>query len=203
MEESSVSNTNSLRDAQGRVKLLTSVGKGTRAVIFFLFIWRDVYLYELASNAASSFTRLCCTLPVATLLLLNVAGFVASFGSSGKKRLKAILNLDKLMEILLMIYAFARLTLFPAKGALREVYVGNLIHSIAFLVQAQACTRFSWDEKSAVPLASYHDAHRRSDELRWQQQQQMHTNMPYQRRQPQQFYPTPELSTRGDDDEYY
>lgn len=162
--------TNSVRDDQGRVKLLTSIGKSSRALVFFLFIWRDVYLYELASNASSALFRMLFTFPLALMFLLNLAGFVVSFGNSGKKRLKAILNLDKLVELLLMEYAFFRLTLLPSRTVSRDVYMGSLIHSVAFLVQAHGLTRFSWDESSAVPLANYHDAYQRTAAQHQQQQ---------------------------------
>jgi len=35
------------RDEEGRMKLLSSVSKGSRALIFFVLIWRDTYLFEM------------------------------------------------------------------------------------------------------------------------------------------------------------
>jgi hypothetical protein len=135
------------RDAEGRIKLMTGVSKGSRALIFFLLLWRDVHLYEVADSTLKGFTRLIVVTPLCVLFLANLAGVVASLtspGHSAKKRLKAILNLDKLVEAFLICYNFIRLTVWPSKYAPREVYIANTLHSVFFLLQSQAFTRVTW-----------------------------------------------------------
>ncbi len=129
------------------MKLLTSVSKGSRALIFFLLLWRDVHLYEVADTSLNGISRLIIVTPLCALFLANLAGVVASLtspGHSAKKRLKAILNLDKLVEAILICYNFIRLTVWPAKYVPREVFIANTLHSVFFLLQSQAFTRVTW-----------------------------------------------------------
>lgn len=129
------------------MKLITSVSKGSRSLIFFLLLWRDVHLYEVADTTLKGLTRLMVVTPLCALFLANLAGVVASVTSpshSAKKRLKAILNLDKLVEALLICYNFIRLTILPAQYIPREVYIANTLHSVFFLLQSQAFTRVTW-----------------------------------------------------------
>jgi len=145
------------RDEKGRMKLLTSVGKGSRALIFFVLMWRNIHLYEIADQTKTGVLRLLLVVPLTLLFVANLAGVVASLTSpshSAKKRLKAILNLDKLLEVLLLVFYFIRLTIAPAKYTPREIFISNTLHSVFFLLQCQAFTRLSWDE-SAVPVSSY------------------------------------------------
>jgi hypothetical protein len=77
----------------------------------------------------------------------NLAGVIASLTSPGhaaKKRLKAILNLDKLVEALMLIWYFIRLTIAPSKYVPREIFIANTLHSVFFLIQCQAFTRVNW-----------------------------------------------------------
>lgn len=148
----------SLRDEQGRVKLLTSVGKGSRAAIFFFLVLRDLHLYERAALVASAPRRLFFTVPLIFLFLANMVGVAVSMASPShvaRKRLKAILNLDKVVEVLLVLYAVVRLTIWPNKYAPREVYVGHIFHSAVFLLQCQAFTRLSWDDTAGQPMSTY------------------------------------------------
>lgn len=143
----SVEEVSSPRDAQGRMKLLTSVGKGSRALIFFILMWRDVHLYEVADQTYTGIFRLFTVIPLLLLFIGNLAGAVASVTSpshSAKKRLKAILNMNKLVEILIIVFNFGRLTLFPSQQTPREVYIANTLHSVFFIIQSQAFTRLTW-----------------------------------------------------------
>lgn len=145
---------NSARDEQGRVKLLTSVSKGSRALIFFILLWRNVHLYEVVDSTQKGLWKTICRTPVAMLFAANLAGLVASFTSpshSAKKRMKAILNLDKLLEALLILYSFIRLTVWPSKLVPREIFIANLMHSVFFILQCQTFTRLTWDENVAPP----------------------------------------------------
>lgn len=112
-----------------------------------MLLWRDVHLYEVADNALKGLSRLLIVTPLCILFMANLAGVVASLTSpsgSAKKRLKAILNLDKLVESLLIIYNFIRLTIWPSKFIPREMYIANTLHSVFFLLQSQAFTRVTW-----------------------------------------------------------
>jgi hypothetical protein len=135
------------RDAQGRMKLLASVSRGSRALIFFMIMWRDIHLFEVADQSLKGLRRLICVVPLILLFIGNLAGVVASFtspGHSSKKRMKAILNLDKLVEALLLVWYFFRLTIFPTKHVPREIFVAKTFHSVLFLFQLQAFTRVTW-----------------------------------------------------------
>jgi hypothetical protein len=137
----------SVRDAQGRVKLLTHVGRRSRALIFFVLMWRDVHLYEVADQTYKGLFRLVTVIPLFLLFISNLAGAVAAITSpshSAKKRLKAILNLDKLVEMLIIVFNFGRLTLFPSQYTPREIYIANTLHSVFFILQSQAFTRLTW-----------------------------------------------------------
>lgn len=135
------------RDAQGRMKLIASVSRGSRALIFFIIMWRDIHLFEVADQSLKGMTRLFSVVPLILLFIGNLAGVVASFTSpshSSKKRMKAILNLDKVVEALLLVWYFFRLTVFPTKHIPREIFVAKTLHSVLFLVQLQAFTRVTW-----------------------------------------------------------
>lgn len=137
----------SARDERGRLKLLTSVSKGSRALIFFILMWRDIHLYEVADQTFKGLGRLLTVVPLLMLFVANLAGAVASVTSpshSAKKRLKAILNLDKLVEALMILYSFGRLTIFPSKYTPREIFIANVLHSVFFILQSQAFTRLTW-----------------------------------------------------------
>lgn len=172
-------------DDRGRRKLLTSVGKGSRAAIFFFLMWRDVHLYESAVTAAtarSSISLMILTVPLIMLFLANMAGAVVSLTSpshAAKKRLKAILNLDKLVEVVVAIYAALRLTIWPGSNNSRfmprELHINSILHAAFFFLQCQAFTRLSWDENAAQPISSYAQAAaaaRTTTEEEQQQQQQ-------------------------------
>mmetsp|Transcript_441 Transcript_441/g.658 ORF Transcript_441/g.658 Transcript_441/m.658 type:complete len:304 (+) Transcript_441:107-1018(+) len=137
------------RGADGRFKLMASVSKGSRALIFFLLMWRDVHLYEVADQVFKGPGRLLTVIPLIVLFIANLAGCVASLTSpshSAKKRLKAILNLDKFVEVMIILFNFVRLTVAPSKYTPREVYIANTLHSVFFILQSQAFTKVSWDE---------------------------------------------------------
>ncbi|GAX16118.1 hypothetical protein FisN_3Hu401 [Fistulifera solaris] len=148
----------SMRDDQGRVKLLTSVGKGSRALIFFVLMLRDIHLYEVADASRKGLARLLCVTPLIALFLSNMVGAFASLASpthATKKRLKAILNLDKALEVVLMVFYLLRLTIFPPAHIPRETFIANIFHSVFFILQAQTYTRLSWDETAAPSINSY------------------------------------------------
>jgi hypothetical protein len=135
------------RDSQGRMKLMASVSKGSRSILFFILMWRDIHLFELADQAFQGTIRLLIVTPLILLFIGNLAGVVASFtqqGHASKKRMKAILNLDKLVEGILLVYYFIRLTVFTSKYVPREIYVAKTLHSVLFMIQLQAFTRVNW-----------------------------------------------------------
>lgn len=158
----------SARDEQGRMKLLTSVGKGSRALVFFLFLWRNVHLYEVADRIMKGPKRVLFVTPIIALFLGNMAGAVASITSpshSAKKRLKAILNLDKLLEIVLIAWYLLRLTVIPTKYTPREIYISSILHSVFFILQCQAFTKLSWDEAAAPNMNAYME----QQQTQWQE----------------------------------
>jgi hypothetical protein len=172
------------RDDHGRMKLLTTIGKGSRIFIFVLLLWRDFYFYERACNVTNLVLQYIARGVVAMLILGNGLGVLVSMSASSaatassagtggaggggshrqsKKRLKALLNVHKLVELVSAAWCFIRLfILVPSDGGgnsvavpPREHYIGGLFHSFFFLLQCQAFTKFSWDESGGRPLASY------------------------------------------------
>ena len=152
------------RDEQGRMKLMSSVSKGSRAFIFFILMWRDIYLFEVTDQSIKG--SLCKNIYrgfLTTVFLGNLAGVVTSVTSQGhgaKNRLKAILNLDKVIETALLIWNLGRVTLFPSKFIPREIFVAGILHSCFFLIQCQAFTRVAWDERVA-PVFEQKQHHQR------------------------------------------
>eukprot|EP00536_Pseudo-nitzschia_multiseries_P013806 jgi/Psemu1/245651/estExt_Genewise1.C_6170035 len=141
------------RDEQGRMKLLSSVSKGSRALIFFILMWRDIYLFDVTDQSIKGSLRKTIARGFLTTVFLgNLAGVVTSItsqGHSAKNRLKAILNLDKVVETTLLLWNLGRVTLFPSKYVEKEIFIAGILHSIMFLIQCQAFTRVNWDEKIA------------------------------------------------------
>jgi len=143
------------RDEDGKMKLLASVSRGSIAMFFFILMWRSVHHYELADGSfqnSAMIGRLIMVFPPVILFIANMAGCVGSIMSSGhlgKKRMKAILNLNKLMEITLMAYnVLCLLIRTPTKLIPREIYVGRILSNFLFLVQCQLFTKVSWNSGS-------------------------------------------------------
>jgi len=168
------------RDEQGRMKLLSSVSKGSRALIFFVLMWRDIYLFEVTDQSIKGSLRKMFTRAVLTTVFLgNLAGVVTSVtsqGHSAKNRLKAILNLDKLVETTLLLWNLGRVTLFPSRYVEREIFVAGILHSVFFLIQCQAFTRVTWDEKVAPGLNQQQQ--QQNSQQQQNNQQQGYSNQP-------------------------
>eukprot|EP00535_Pseudo-nitzschia_heimii_P004860 CAMPEP_0197186418 /NCGR_PEP_ID=MMETSP1423-20130617/13882_1 /TAXON_ID=476441 /ORGANISM="Pseudo-nitzschia heimii, Strain UNC1101" /LENGTH=325 /DNA_ID=CAMNT_0042637733 /DNA_START=72 /DNA_END=1049 /DNA_ORIENTATION=+ len=156
-----------VRDEQGRMKLMSSVSKGSRAFIFFILMWRDIYLFEVTDQSIKgSLYKNIYRGILTTVFLGNLAGVVTSLtsqGHSAKNRLKAILNLDKVIETALLVWNLGRVTLFPSKFIPREIFVAGILHSCFFLIQCQAFTRVAWDERVA-PVFQQKQHHQRRQE---------------------------------------
>lgn len=134
-------------DEDGRTKLLATVSRGSIAFFFFVLMWRSVHHYEMADASFKGVQRLLLVVPTVALFIGNMAGCVASITSpshGAKKRMKAILNLNKVVELLLFLYNVVRLTIFPSKFVQREIYVGRTLSNFIFMVQCQLFTRVTW-----------------------------------------------------------
>jgi hypothetical protein len=86
----------SVRDDQGRLKLLTGVSRGSRAIIFVCLVFRNLHLFEVADQALRGIARLLVVTPLIGLFVANLAGVVASFTApshSSKKRLKVCISM--------------------------------------------------------------------------------------------------------------
>jgi len=142
------------RDEEGRLKLLASVSRGSISVFFFVLMWRSVHHFELADQSfRKSAKRLFLVIPTMILFIGNMAGCVASISTrtlKAKKRMKAILNLNKLVELVLFLYNIIRLALLTNKFVPREIYVGRTLTNFMFLVQCQLFTRVTWDAAKAT-----------------------------------------------------
>lgn len=137
------------RDEDGRLKLLATASRGSISVFFFVLMWRSVHHFELADQTfKKSSKRLFLVIPTMILFIGNMAGCVASLSSrtlKAKKRMKAILNLNKLVELVLFLFNIIRLALSTNRLLPREIYVGKSLTNFMFIVQCQLFTRITWD----------------------------------------------------------
>ena len=139
------------------VSLLSSVSKGGRCMVFFFLMWRDIHLFEvvdqsIGKDGKGGALRALLVTPLVFLFVTNLGGALVSLStttstSATKRRLKAILKADMLVELILLLYYTIRLTIAPSKYISREVYVANIFHSIIFGLQCHAFTRVSWDDR--------------------------------------------------------
>lgn len=177
------------REENGRMKLIASVSRGSISFFFFVLMWRTVHHFEMADHAFKGTTRLIFVIPAILLFLGNMLGCVfsvTSYGnSSSKKRMKAILNLNKVVEVSLLIYNIIRLTIFPNKFVMREIYVGRTLSNFLFMVQCQLFTKVAWGvaQVRKEVVTSDFDSDSRyygaSDSRQQQQQQYYDQNQPY------------------------
>ncbi|KAL3945789.1 MAG: hypothetical protein SGBAC_000178 [Bacillariaceae sp.] len=109
----------SLRDSKGRLKLMVAVGKGGRTILFGCLMWRNVMLMEMVDRTIKGRLKNVLYGFLVVLFLGNLAGVSAAvMGTSGHqatKRFKAILNLDKLVEIVLLCWDDKLFGAFEAK----------------------------------------------------------------------------------------
>jgi len=143
----------SATDEDGRMKLLASVSRTSLSFWFFVLVWRSVHHYELADKCWKGNTRLALVIPPVALFIGNLAGCVSSLTGPKnvtKKRLKAILNLDKLVEAVLLVYNVLRLTVYPSKYTPREIYVGRLFHNFLYIISCQMFTKVTWDAAQQI-----------------------------------------------------
>jgi len=135
------------RDGQGKLKLLFTLSKGSRCVTFLILMFRNVSLYEAVDKKFNGALRYMGVVPLTFLFVANMAGVVASLtspGHSSKKRLKAILNLDKLLELILIVNSVGKLIFSVSNLVPRELYISHILHSVFFIIQCQTVTRFVW-----------------------------------------------------------
>lgn len=157
-QQTSNSKSSMAVDANGNLSLIASVSKGSRAIIFFVLMWRIIHLYEVADllYQGKGLLRLMVVIPLCILFIANLLGAIVSMiepaiptspssSSATKKRLKAILNLNKFIEMILIFYYFLRLTLIPSKSTRREILIASMLHSVFFMFQSQFYTKLSWN----------------------------------------------------------
>jgi len=143
-------------DETGKMKLIASVSNASICFFFFVLMWRAVHHYELADAYYNGGKRLLMVTPPVLLFVGNMAGCVSSITSqqsSGKNRLKAILNLNKLLEAFLFFYNIMRLTIAPSKYVPREIYVGRTLTNFMFLIQCQLFTKVAWNAAKRMPAS--------------------------------------------------
>jgi hypothetical protein len=128
----------------GTQSLLAMINKPMIVAWFFILIFRDMNLYELADQVTSG--RMMLVFPILLLAMMNMTGFVTGLlaPNLSKTRLKLFLNLNKLAELLLLGYNMMRLILLPSMWTPREDYIGRIFVNLAFLIQHQVCTSAQW-----------------------------------------------------------
>lgn len=134
-------------DEQGRLKLIATVSKGSISFFFFMLMWRSIHHYEMADMSFQGLIRVIFVLPTVALFVGNMLGCVAALSPPNpktKKRLKLILNYNKVVEIVLFVYHVIRLTVAPSQRVIREIYVGRTLSNFLFLIQCQLFTKVTW-----------------------------------------------------------
>ncbi|KAL7570073.1 hypothetical protein ACA910_017106 [Epithemia clementina (nom. ined.)] len=148
------------RGQEGAVSLVATVSKGARCMVFMIQMWRNLHLFETAdqvfsSKKTSNALRSLLVTPMVFLFVANLGGAMASLSSTTtaakKRRLKAILNVDKMVELILICYYAIRLTIAPSRYTSREVYISNIFHSVLFFLQCNSFTRVSWNDSAQPP----------------------------------------------------
>jgi len=156
---------NSIVDDEGRTKLLTTMSRTSVPIMFFILLTRVIHHYELADAAFKGKTRVFFVLPTVALFLGNLSGLVVgAIGTvkgtgSTKRRLKAILNLNKLIEIISMAYNVMRLTVLPSRYIPREVYVARIVTNFMFLCFCQVYTKVTWGGVTSKPAEAYGESY--------------------------------------------
>mmetsp|Transcript_14713 Transcript_14713/g.22807 ORF Transcript_14713/g.22807 Transcript_14713/m.22807 type:complete len:255 (-) Transcript_14713:263-1027(-) len=117
------------------------------AITFFLMIWRSVHHFEIADSFKGA-KRVFLVVPIVALFLGNLLACVTAFTSGlsshvSKRRSKAILNLDKLVELILFANNILKL-LFPSPYVAREIYIGGAIHNVMFILLCHSITKLSF-----------------------------------------------------------
>lgn len=142
-------------DDEGRTKLLTTMSRTSVPIMFFILLTRSIHHFELADASFRGPTRLLFVLPAIILFLGNLSGVAVGAltsikGTGGtKRRLKAILNLNKLLEVLCGLYNIVRLTVAPSKYVPREAYVARIVTNFMFLGFCQVYSKVTWGGISA------------------------------------------------------
>ena len=150
-------------DEQGRTKLITPhiLSKASLSMWFFILMWRAMAHYEMV-DVPSMVWRQVAIIPPAILFVANMVGFVLTVTTpsalrSTKLKFKALLNLNKLVEILLIIYYFLRLTILPNPFVQKEIYVGKMLYCVMYLVFSQGLTKVSWGAAIEQQQTNYYD----------------------------------------------
>lgn len=132
-------------------RIMRTVGNSGVCILFMILTARCTHLYELADQISGIFKRLLVTLPVVGLLCANLAGVLLSLmqsfsrNSRSKTRLKAILSLNGLAEVIQIAYNAFRLILGNDQWTPREAYVGRIFTSVWILTICYAFSTSRWD----------------------------------------------------------
>ncbi len=135
-------------------RIMRTVGNTGVCILFMILTARATHLYELADQISGAIRRALVTLPVVGLLCANLAGvllsLVQSFSRNSriKTRLKAILTLNGLAEVLQVAYNSFKLVLGNDKWTPREAYVGRIFTSIWILTICYAFSTSRWDNSA-------------------------------------------------------
>lgn len=131
-------------------RIMRTVGNTGVCVLFMILTARATHLYELADQVSGALRRYLVTIPVVGLLCANLVGvllsLVQSFSRNSrlKTRLKAILTLNGLAEVVMVAYNSVRLVLGNDKWTPREAYVGRIFTSIWILTICFAFSTSRW-----------------------------------------------------------
>lgn len=104
--------------------------------------------FEIADSFKGA-KRIVFVVPIVALFLGNLLACVTAFTSGlsshvSKRRSKAILNLNKLVELILFANNILKLMFFPSPYVPREIYIGGAIHNVMFILLCHSITKLSF-----------------------------------------------------------
>jgi hypothetical protein len=132
-------------------RLMRTMGNTGVCILFMILTARCTQTYELADQIRSPVVRYAVIAPVLVLLIGDLLGVLFSIvqhfsrNSRLKTRLKLLLNLNGLMEMVLLLHNVVQLLGPSSQWVPREAYLGRIFTSVWILTLVYAFTTARWD----------------------------------------------------------
>jgi len=127
-------------------KLLQTVqSSGAVTFMMFILVWRGISHYEIADKISGPL-RIPAVMIAFLVCITNLAGFVVSMsGSNNKTRLKIVINNNKVVEFVELVFNAWVLLFQPnANKNVREESLVKTFTNVFFLMQLQLYTKATW-----------------------------------------------------------
>jgi len=153
-------------------KFMQAIGPSSMTILFVCLVWRSIHNYELACQIPSGTMRILCVVPTVLLFLFNVAGCIMCFfRASQKSKMKAILNMNGLSEMVLLVYNIVNMMKGSNMWTPREVYVGRVLVNFWFLTLWFSFAKARWITDGNLPLKPQASTQYQSQSLHQQSNQ--------------------------------